>query len=93
MFVDGANLFSESFAHDGQASGQSFGPAAINPPGTGAAEFGTLGYTFFGDGVYQLSICDIVHTDTTATITFQVMGLQAITDESWGLDNVVISTV
>lgn len=92
VLVDGVNLFSESFAHDGQSAGQTFGPAANNPPGTGASEFGTLGYTFFGDGVYNLSICDIVHTATTATITFSVSGLQSINDESWGLNNVVIST-
>ena len=93
VLVDGVLLFAESFAHDGQTSGQSFGPATNNPPGTGASEFGTLGYSFFGDGVYALSICDIVHTSPTATITFQADGLQAITDESWGIDNVVISTV
>lgn len=46
----------------------------------------------FNDAV-TLSLCDLVHTDPTATITFQAFGLQGINDESWGLDNVMISTV
>lgn len=91
--VDGALLFDESFAHPGQAFGQTFGPAVNNPPQTDAIETGTLGYTFFSDSVYRIRICDIVHDASTATIVFSAMGLQGITDESWGLDNVVISTV
>ena len=94
VLIDGVNEFSETFAHPGQTAGQTFGPdPTFNPAQTGAVETGTLGYSFFSDSVYRLSICDLVHTSSTATITFSVAGLQGINDESWGLDNLEVSYV
>lgn len=93
VVIDGTNYFSETFAHPGQSAGQTFGPdPTFNVAQTDAVETGTLGYTFFSDSVYRLSLCDLDHTSSTATVSFVVNGLQSITDESWGIDNLVVST-
>jgi hypothetical protein len=71
----------------------SSGEAVSNPPQTGAAEIGILGYSnFFKDSVYHLSF-EFPHADSTLTLEFS-SGLfegKGTADESWGLDNVVVS--
>lgn len=91
--LDGTTMLSDSFGHYkfGTQWSQTYGPAALNPPGTGAVEFDTLGYPRWGDQVVPISLCDLPHTNATATITFFAMGLQSLTDESWGIDNLEIS--
>jgi len=62
---------------------------------TGAAEINTLGYTFVGgDTVYHL-VFTVNHLASSETFTFSasfIDGAPVITNESWGLDNVVVST-
>jgi len=69
------------------------GVAADHAPQTGAASTGTLGYSdFFSDGVYQLSFA-FPHTESALTLEFSssLFEGKGTADESWGLDNVVVS--
>ena len=68
-----------------------------SPAFSGAAEVGTLGYDFFGggvgddDSVYHITLT-FDHTASNLALSFFGLGLQDISDESWGLDNVSVST-
>jgi hypothetical protein len=65
---------------------------ASNPARTGADEpSNSLGYGFFGDSVYNLSYT-FAHTGPTLVVTFTASGLQDLGDESWGIDNLIVST-
>jgi hypothetical protein len=70
-------------------------PAKNSPPWAGAFSTNTLGYSgFFHDGIYRLQFT-FAHTGSNVTLNFR-SGLfegKGIADESWGLDNVSISTV
>jgi len=62
---------------------------------TGASEVGSLGYIRTAqegnkDSVYDLSF-SFPHSDNTLKLNFSALGLQPIADESWGLDNVVVT--
>jgi hypothetical protein len=61
-----------------------------HPAGTGASEIDSLGYFFLGDSVYTLSFT-FPHTATSLVFNFGAHGLQHILDESWGLDNVLVT--
>ena len=67
-----------------------------HPPRTGAKEYNTLGYEFDHrqlDSVYLLSFT-IPHSLTTLELTFAANGLTSdLSDEGWGIDNVVINTI
>jgi len=66
--------------------------AGSYPGGTGAVENNTLGYSYFyGDSVYHFTY---TFTNVTSDLTLNFAGsnLQGISDESWGLDNVRITT-
>lgn len=71
-------------------------PGGDNPADTGAAEVNTLGYSHPTqpqipmDAVYHLTFT-FEHTDSSVALDFSAFGLQTITDESWGLDNVKVS--
>ncbi len=68
-------------------------PGGENPACSGADENNTLGYYFFDDpmdSVYQLSFT-LPHTSETLVLEFSASGLQDITDESWGLDNIRVT--
>ncbi|MBI2375581.1 MAG: VWD domain-containing protein [Deltaproteobacteria bacterium] len=83
-------LLDTTFANVGgtvQAYPQNFG--ASNPPQTGALEVNTLGYPFFGDSVYRISYT-FPHSGTDLNLVFTAAGLQELTDESWGIDNVSV---
>jgi hypothetical protein len=61
---------------------------------TGAAENNTLGFlnaTVIQDSVYQLQFT-FPHTSNNLSLSFSGIGLQGIGDESWGIDNVVVSS-
>lgn len=58
---------------------------------TGAAENNTLGEAWFGDAVYLVNV-QFAHTSDDCTLSFLGSGLEPLDNESWGLDNVVIST-
>jgi hypothetical protein len=84
------SLISTTFSNVG-GSLQSFPDnyLADNLPRTGAAAINALGYGgSFGDSTYQL-IYTFAHSGDVA-LHFSASGLQAIADESWGLDNVKV---
>ncbi len=66
-----------------------------HPPRTGALENDTLGFLYdpavgdpyIQDSVYHRSV-SIPHTGDTLTISFGALGLQELSDESWGLNDV-----
>jgi uncharacterized protein (TIGR03382 family) len=97
---NGPVLLDKTFSN-GNPAGQSFGPAVNNPQFTGAAETYSLGYVVPGsilaepqvmDSVYKLSYT-FAHSADQLTLDFSGYGLQAMNDESWGLDNVAVSMV
>jgi hypothetical protein len=66
--------------------------AASNPPWTGAASTGTLGYNkFFKDSIYHLSF-EFPHTEPGLVVEFasSLFEGKGTADESWGLDNVIL---
>jgi uncharacterized protein (TIGR03382 family) len=96
---NGPVLLDKTFSN-GNPAGQSFGPAAINPAFTGAAETYSLGYVEYDgiqqtsqvmDSVYRMSFA-FAHNADLLTLNFSGYGLQGLADESWGLDNVQVSS-
>lgn len=89
--VDGKPLVDATFSNTGaqQSFPQVIG-SANNAPRTGVVSSNTLGYTFWGDTTYHFDFT-IPHSAATATLTFQGINIQAFTDESWGLNNVVVT--
>ena len=77
-------------------------PDGEHPARTGASENNTLGYAFdfveegLGsrplDSVYRLTFT-FDHTATSLGFDFTAFGLQSLSDESWGLDNVTVSVI
>lgn len=68
-------------------------PAVDFPPNTGAAEVQTLGFSWIRlkyDALYDLSF-QFPHASNTLVLDFSALGLEALDNESWGLDNVVVS--
>ncbi len=68
-------------------------PHGDYPAWTGAVEVNTLGYEFGGspqDAVYRI-ILSFPHSADTLTLEFISAQMQALADESWGLDNVVVA--
>lgn len=68
-------------------------PGGNQPARTGAAQNSSLGYKFrvteYTDSVYQLTF-DFAHSVSTLELNFSASGLQALDDESWGIDNIEI---
>jgi hypothetical protein len=63
---------------------------ASNAARTGADEAAnSLGYSFFGDSVYNLSYT-FAHTGSSLTASFTGTGLQDFSDESWGIDDLLV---
>ena len=96
----GPVLLDKTFSN-GNPAGQSYGPLALNPAFTGAAETYSLGYVFYDgiqqtsqvmDSVYRMSFLFASNADQL-TLNFTGYGLQGLADESWGLDNVRVSAV
>ena len=67
-------------------------PGGSHPPHTGAVEVDTLGYGYYGNSVYHL-IFTFTHSASDLTLAFSASGLQELSDESWGLDNVEVRVV
>lgn len=62
---------------------------ASYPERAGAAANDSLGYSWVGDSTYRIE--RTVHTTSpTLTVTFTASQLQELSDESWGIDNVVV---
>lgn len=89
--LDGAS----SFPIVPQAFPDAF-PGGSHPARTGAAENNTLGYFYTNgttsvaaDSVYRLSF-SFPHFSNSLVLNLSGIGLQAITNESWGLDNILV---
>lgn len=68
-------------------------PSRNFPALSGAWKINQLGFLYQGqpmDAVYRLTFT-IPHTLPTLALDFSAAGLQEITDESWGIDNITIS--
>ena len=68
-------------------------PVADSAPQTNAAAVNSLGYTFFGDSTYHLTFT-FAHRGDTLVLYFSssLFEGKGTADESWGLDNVRVST-
>lgn len=91
-------LLNDSFSN-GNPAGQTYGPDAHNAPMTGAAERYSLGYVF-DDGIQNISynidavyrlVFDFDFAGGLLNFTFSGMLDQGLSDESWGLDNVLLT--
>ncbi len=61
------------------------------PPCSGASEVDSLGYTYRGDSVYAM-VFSLAHAADNITLHFTGDLTNEISNESWGLDNVTVST-
>ncbi len=86
LYTTFSNLDEGNFS---QSYPDTYPAASPYPAHTGASEVDTLGYNFYGNSVYNLSFT-FPHTDGSIVFDFYGSGLQAIGDESWGLDNVKV---
>jgi len=68
-------------------------PASNSRPQTSAAAVNSLGYTFYGDSTYHLTF-NFHHTGDRLVLNFSssLFEGKGTDDESWGLDNVRVST-
>lgn len=97
--VSGPSLLKTSFgAHAGTQSFPADYPQGSFPSGFDTAESDSMGFPFRTswvgtmDAVYTLRF-DFAHTADLLGFTFSASGLEALTNESWGLDNVRVSFV
>jgi hypothetical protein len=91
--VDGVTVFRESFANALESQIQSYVPAT----GVELARRVDLGFGgpggYYTDSAYDLGadpvFSNIAHTASSVTITFLIegVGIQALSDESWAMDN------
>ncbi|MBI4602825.1 MAG: peptidoglycan DD-metalloendopeptidase family protein, partial [Planctomycetes bacterium] len=92
--ADGTSLLQTTFSTTGNRQAYPGGyPGGDNPPRTGAVANDVLGYSFGASGsvdsLYRITRT-VSHSSSTLTLEFSAQGLQALTDESWGLDNVAV---
>jgi hypothetical protein len=93
---DGPTLLDTTFSNNpktGADLSQQNYPAANSPHESGAASVNTLGYTFYGDSTYHLSF-SFPHASDTLIVNFSssLCEGKGTSDESWGLDNVSVSS-
>ena len=88
-----ATTFSNNHKVSTEGSDQDY-PRPKSPPRTGASFTNTLGYAFFGDSIYPLEFT-FAHTGSDLTLNFSssLFEGKGLADESWGLDNVRVTTV
>jgi hypothetical protein len=94
--ADGVSLLNTSFANtDGSLQNypDALGGSQVSAQ-TGAFAVNSLGFTYWGgqpiDATYRLTF-KFAHSSSSLTLALAALGLQNITDESWGIDNVVVS--
>lgn len=97
LTADGVTVLNTTFANGGTAKQAYPGsyPGGAHTRRTGADEFGTLGYLYNGgttplDAVYHLSY-PVAHASSSVVFDFFAR-LQGIDDESWGIDNVTVTS-
>ncbi|MBT7809493.1 cadherin-like domain-containing protein, partial [Candidatus Poribacteria bacterium] len=66
-------------------------PGGNFPLKWGAVESNSLGFSYYGDSVYHFNFT-VPHTADTLTFGFSGSGLEGSSNESWGLDNVRVTT-
>jgi hypothetical protein len=93
--LNGSNLLSTTFSNT-EEYGHNQGYSPDNSNGdfaahTGASEVDSLGYSFYGDSVYNFSFT-FAHTASNIQLNFSASGLQSMDDESWGIDNVSVQS-
>jgi hypothetical protein len=96
--LDGVTIFRESFANATPSQVQSYVPPV---PAIVLARRVDLGFAgpggFYTDSAYDMSLDpqfdDLPHTAPTATLVFVLegAGVQALSDESWAIDNVRVT--
>lgn len=89
--VGGTNLFRTTFAACDGDNRQAYPdgyPGGDHPARSGASLTNSLSGC---DVTYRLQF-EIAHTDSSVAIEFYGEGLQAVADESWGIDNVAVLT-
>ncbi|MEO2003941.1 MAG: carbohydrate binding domain-containing protein [Candidatus Poribacteria bacterium] len=79
--VDGPALIYTTFSQTGGAQGYPTGPT----------EKDSLAYGGWGDSVYRISVA-FPHSASELRLRFAGIGLQTVGDESWGLDDIAVST-
>jgi hypothetical protein len=95
--IDGVRVLNTTFKQPGSFPRQSYPrnfPSGEFLPMTGAREINSLGYNSGGNpmnSVYHLSL-GFTASNSTQLIAFSGFGLEAVANESWGLDNVSISS-
>jgi hypothetical protein len=93
---DGPALLDTTFSNNPKVgadlSQQNF-PVDNSAQQSGAASVNTLGYAFYGDSIYHLSF-NFPHTGSTLVLHFSssLFEGKGTDDESWGLDNVRVSS-
>ncbi|MEO2002952.1 MAG: LamG-like jellyroll fold domain-containing protein, partial [Candidatus Poribacteria bacterium] len=107
LLADGATVISTSFSNTNDApqsypTDYDGGSPTDNGAGRGAAAHNTLGYlghveasqyptgSPWDDVTYRVSLA-FPHTTDALTLDFAAVGLEAVYDESWGLDNLSVS--
>ena len=93
--IDGETQLYTTFAiHTDYGQDQSYPDnyPANHPARTGAIENDVLGWGTgsSGDAVYHIAKT-IVHTGSSLTLSFTGSNLQGVDDESWGIDNILIT--
>jgi uncharacterized protein (TIGR03437 family) len=85
--------FSNNFKTDAYDLSLQNYPAPDSQPQTGAASANTLGFNFYGDSIYHLTFA-FAHSNNTLILNFSSSMFEGkgTDDESWGLDNVRVST-
>jgi hypothetical protein len=85
--------FSNNFKTGAYDLSQQNYPASNSAPQTSATAVNTLGYTFYGDSIYHLTFT-FPHTKDVLVLNFSssLFEGKGTADESWGLDNVRVST-
>jgi formylglycine-generating enzyme required for sulfatase activity len=95
----GQTLLQTTFSNTADTANRQAYPGSFTqssvPPQTGAVEINTLGFPYpstggaVRDAVYHISV-PFKHTSNSLALLFSAARLQALTNESWGLDNVSI---
>jgi hypothetical protein len=96
LTIDDVEMLDTTFANAGPSGPVQSYPddyRASNVPRTGARENNTLGYFHARadrNAVYHMEY-DVTHSAENLSLVFESEGLQDLDDESWGLDNVVVT--
>ncbi|AQQ70742.1 hypothetical protein SMSP2_01103 [Limihaloglobus sulfuriphilus] len=93
---DGPVLLNTTFTNlnnSGQGPRQSYPDnyPSSHPAHTGASAVRSLGYKA-GDSTYHL-VYTFNHLEDDVVINFQGSSMQSVSDESWGLDNIIVTAV